>query len=290
MINDTGILRNESNTAYHKNPAVSHSSLEDYRKRPALYHAKHVAEIIKPTTSAAFTFGSAFHMAVLEPEKFADTYAIQPDSITRRSGKDWKAFVDEAGGREILRPAEADLIDQLQACIAGNLTAAALIEGASFKEVTFRTDMTEYGVALQCRPDGYSPEGIPESAGAAYNLDVKTVDDMDRFLRQFHELGYYRQSPFYRMVQEKVARGKFAPPQRFFYIVVEKAAPHGCTVFEADPLSLRVGEEEVLESLGKLAESVANDTWPNSPELAHATLPDWRVTAYMESAGKEEAA
>lgn len=285
----TGIVTGETNRQYHANRALSHSGLEDFRRRPAYYKRKHIDEVIKVTTSAAFTLGTAFHTAVLEPELFNDTYVEQPATIKRRAGKEWEAFKAEYDGREVLKADDMAKLDSMQAAVAGNSLAAALLDGCTHKETTFRTGETQFNVALQCRPDGYSATGADVSAGVPYNIDLKSTADMDKWLKQFHDFGYYRQSPFYRTVQATVngmTDGQCPEPQRFFYIAVESVEPFGCTVFEADPLSLKIGLDEVMEDLEKMRRCVAENNWPNAPEQATAGLPEWRVSKLLD----EEAA
>ena len=37
----------EPSADYHANPAISHSKLETFRRRPALYHKKYIAKTIE---------------------------------------------------------------------------------------------------------------------------------------------------------------------------------------------------------------------------------------------------
>lgn len=304
--NLTGIVIGETNRQYHAHRALSHSGLEDFRTRPAFYKRKHIDEVIKTTEKACFTFGTMFHTAVLEPEQFAGTYAVEPPDAPRRPTErqinakkpsdstveaidywnDWNA---KNGGREVVKSADMARVDAMQVAVCGNSMAAALLEGAPIKETTFRTPLTAFGVQMQCRPDAYSPTGCDTSANVPYNVDLKSVADMDRFLKQFHDFGYYRQSPFYRTVQATVNSmpehaGYCPEPQRFFYVAVESVEPFGCTVFEADPLSLKIGQDEVNEDLEKMRRCIEENRWPNSPDVGTAGLPAWRVTSLMEEA------
>ena len=61
----------ETHAQYHGNPAVSHSKLEVFRRRPALYHRKYVLKVVPDADSSAFAIGRATHAAVLEPQSYA---------------------------------------------------------------------------------------------------------------------------------------------------------------------------------------------------------------------------
>lgn len=273
----TGHILDESNADYHANDAVSHSKRETFRKRPALFKRTYIDKAVTRDEADHFTFGSAFHCAILEPQKYGDLYVAQPDDIKVRRGKEWDAFKAAHDGREILRPADAALIDTLTAAVAGNPYAMDLISSAgAVCESTFRTGMTPLGFAMQCRPDVYNPQGCEFSAGIAYLADVKTVESFDRFEKQFYDFGYYRQSPFYRETIVRAAPS-MPVPQRFFYIVVEKGEPHGCTVLEVDGLAMAEGSKETDQDLAALARCYQSGEWPNLPAHGYIGLPDWRV-------------
>ena len=76
---------NESIQDYHANVAISHSKLECYRRRPALYYKKYIAKTLaQPDESTAFRLGSAVHCAILEEKEFAARYVQKPD-LDRRT-------------------------------------------------------------------------------------------------------------------------------------------------------------------------------------------------------------
>lgn len=282
----TGHILNESNADYHANPAISHSKLEVFRQRPALFKRRYIDQAIEAESSDALTFGSALHCAVLEPALFGESYVVQPAEIKQRRGKAWAEFeASVPAGVDILRPAEMELIDTLVAQVAGNGAAMDLIGSkGALVESSFRTEGSEWGVAMQCRPDVYNPSGCEFSAMVPYLADVKTVESFDRFGKQFYDLGYFRQSPFYRGVIERV-RGAVVP-QRFFYIVVEKQEPHGVTVLEVDGLAMSEGQKEVDEALQRLGRCFASGDYPNLPETGYIGLPDWVVRQIEFSSGE----
>ena len=76
----------ETNAAYHGNAAISHSKLETFRRRPALYYKRYITREITPEEpGAAFRLGSAVHCSVLEPGEMPARYAIKPEGIDRRT-------------------------------------------------------------------------------------------------------------------------------------------------------------------------------------------------------------
>ena len=69
-------IRGEPSEVYHATDAISHSKLEVFRRRPALYHRKYVLKVVPDADSSAFAIGRATHAAVLEPQTYGTLYAV----------------------------------------------------------------------------------------------------------------------------------------------------------------------------------------------------------------------
>ncbi len=78
---------------YHANPAISHSKLEVFRRRPRLFFKRYVEKSLPPPeTTTAFRVGSAVHCAILEPEEFNARFVVS-QKFDRRT-KDGKAAAE----------------------------------------------------------------------------------------------------------------------------------------------------------------------------------------------------
>jgi exodeoxyribonuclease VIII len=121
----------ETNAQYHGNPAVSHSKLEVFRRRPRLYQMRYVTkELPAPEPTAAFRIGSATHCAVLEPEKFPLQYAQRPEGIDRRTkeGKAaWESFTQQHAGKDFLDAEEWQQISAMMEAVRANPLASQLL-------------------------------------------------------------------------------------------------------------------------------------------------------------------
>lgn len=286
-----GLLATEPATDYHLSAAVSFSKLEDFRHRPAYYRRRHVTRELPGETSDAFTFGAAFHCAVLEgPDAFRRDFLVSP-KFDRRT-KDGKAasarFEEEArqSGKRVVDEEDAALVLRLADSVLANATAAELLTAPGvLTEATIRTPMMRHGFfQLQCRADAVNfTNQCERAAGVPYLVDVKTCADLNDWRKQFHTYGYYRQAAFYREVIRTVAASMGAPVvpvQRVFFIAVEKSEPHGCEVFEADPLSLDTGLAEVGADLSALVECHREGVWRASLSASgcqHVGLPDYAI-------------
>lgn len=286
-----GLLATEPASVYHAARAVSFSKLEDFRHRPAYYHQRHILRTEPSEQSDAFTFGAAFHCAVLEgPDAFRSQFLIVP-KLDRRS-KDGKEialrFEAEASstGKRIISDSDSALVLRLADAVLSNTTAAELLTAPGVQtEVTLRTPLLRHGqYQLQCRGDAVNfTNQCERAAGVPYFLDVKTCADLNEWKRQFHNFGYYRQAAFYREVINAVAKSlgpPVVPMQRVFFIAVEKDAPHGCEVFEPDPLSLETGLVEIGQDLSRLEACYRSGEWPASLSpfgYQHVGLPEWAI-------------
>lgn len=70
-----GVYRGLSNADYHGGPGDSKSTLDIIRRCPAELHALRLGDVKREPTDAQ-AFGTAFHTLQLEPEQFADSYAL----------------------------------------------------------------------------------------------------------------------------------------------------------------------------------------------------------------------
>jgi len=269
----------ESHSVYHANPAVSHSKLEVFRKRPRLYQMRYVTrELPEPEPTAAFRIGSAAHCAILEPEKFPTQYAQRPEGIDRRTkeGKAaWESFTAQHAGKEFLDAAEWAQIAAMGNAVRDNPLASMLLaQGGA--ELSWRVETG--AIPLQCRTDWFAHIGCELSGGRPYVADIKTIDSLDAdafrsFERAAFTYGYHRQAGFYLPLITEVLG---VPVTDFFFIAVEKQAPHGVAVFRLTDEAIARGQDESLADLRRLKICWATDNWPNiDPEITQLGLPKW---------------
>lgn len=268
----------EDHLTYHANSAVSHSKLETFRRRPALYYRKYVTKQIPPEEpGTAFRIGSAAHCSILEPLEMAHRYAIRPEGIDRRT-KDgraqWAIFEAENEGRTIIDTDEAaQILNMTDAVRQHDLAAQLLAHGQP--ELTWRTGGS---FALQCRTDWFNPNGCELSHGRPYIADVKTVESLDdssfaNFERAVFRYGYHRQVGFYLpLVTELLGKPVF----NFFFIVVEKCEPYGIAVYRTTDAAAALGQDETLDDLRRLKRCMDSNEWPNiEPTLREIGVPSW---------------
>lgn len=268
----------ESIQDYHANAALSHSKLETFRRRPALFYKKYIAKSLPAVEpSSAFRIGSAAHTAILEPDQYGLRYAIKPEGIDRRSKEGkiaFAAFETENVGKIVIPADEHEQVSSMRDAVDANKLAALLLLRGN-AEVTFRTQGT---MPLQCRTDWFNSDGCELSDGRPYVADLKTVESLDdqafsNFEKAVFRYGYHRQAGFYLPLITEITG---APVFDFFFIAVEKVEPFGVAVYRLSDDAVARGQDESIEDLRGISSCMARGVWPNIDEKLHELgLPKW---------------
>ena len=268
----------ESIHDYHANAALSHSKLETFRRRPALFYKKYIAKSLPAVEpSSAFRIGSAAHTAILEPRYYDWRYAIKPEGIDRRT-KEGKiasaAFETDNVGKIVISGDEHEQVSSMRDAVDANKLAALLLLRGN-AEVTWRTQGT---MPLQCRTDWFNPDGCELSGGRPYVADLKTVESLDdeafsNLEKAVFRYGYHRQAGFYLPLITDITG---APVFDFFFIAVEKVEPFGVAVYRLSDDAVARGQDESIEDLRGISSCMARGIWPNIEEkLYELGLPKW---------------
>ena len=265
---------------YHANPAISHSKLECFRRRPALFFKKYVAKSLPQSEeSNAFRLGSAVHCAILEESTFADRYAVKPE-CDRRTTAGKAAFAEWSAlnlGKTFISAEELVQVIAMREAVAAHPIACDLLKTGT-PETTWRVPQANALGALQCRTDWFNAEGCEVSAGAPYVVDIKTVESLDsdafrNFERAAFSYGYHRQAGFYLpLINELHSK----PVAQMYYVAVEKVEPFGCAVYRLSDEAVARGQDENIEDLIRLKRCYESGVWPNIEPVVHELgLPKW---------------
>lgn len=270
----------ETIEAYHANAAISHSKLECYRRRPALYYKKYVAKTLPPPEdTSAFRLGSAVHCAVLEEREFAARYILKPDCDRRtKEGKiQFAEFSAQHADKTLLDADEMQQVVAMREAIAAHPLASQLLADG-LAETTWRKEQPNALGALQCRTDWFSSLGCELSDGKPYALDIKTVESLDsdafrNFERAAFNYGYHRQAGFYLPLINEIFQWSVS---KMYYVAVEKSEPYGCAVYTLSDDAIARGQDENIADLVRLKRSLETNEWPNiEPVLHELKLPAW---------------
>ena len=270
LVADTwaGVFPNIPADEYHLRElgVANKSALDHVAKSPAKYLAWINGELEDESTKA-LEFGSAFHCALLEPDRFALEYAVMPDFGDRRFAgpkAEHAKWEKKYGKRKQISQADMKTILGMIAGIRRRKFSDNLTRGGQ-SELTLRWIDEESGLRCKARADYYVKE-------FAMAVDVKsTIDASDEaFARTSSKYGYARQDAHYRA--GFAANG--LPLEAFVFLAVEKEPPYEPALYVLDDFSRERGELSIRRDLNRLGECIANKIFPGySEEIRVLRLP-----------------
>lgn len=258
-----GVYDAYTNAEYHAADGISKSDLDLIHKSPAHYKAA------RHEDTPALRFGTAFHCAVLENDRFNATYTvIEGDRRTNVV----KAAIKEAkeAGKTVLDADEFDSIMNMVLTIFKNPICEALLRG-SLKEHSVFSELD--GVRVKCRPDGWN-------VGKGVLFDLKSTEDAspEGFARTVAKYRYHVQDAFYRHVVAS-ATNCDADDLSFIFIAVEKKPPFAVALYQLDELAALQGWVDAREDLRRYKAAKDTGKWGGySPRIETLSLPRWAVS------------
>lgn len=214
--------------------ATNWSTLKNLSRSPL--HYAHGLKNARRTTPSLGR-GLTTHVAVLEPDLFAESVVIWDGKVRR--GKEWDAFREANSGKEILKRSEFSTAMALQNAVRSDPVAAPyLLRGQAEQSIVWTDEVT--GIACKGRADWI---------GSAL-VDMKTTRDAspEGFAREAWRYGYWAQLAFYS--DGLVASGERVRP--VVIIAVEAEPPHPVVVYRLTEERLQTGREEYRELLSRL--------------------------------------
>ena len=266
------ISTTEDEQSYHQKTlgVVSKSALDKVARTPAHYRAWVNGYEGKP--SAAMDFGRAFHMALLEPVKYAQRYAVAPDfgDLRYKANKEkrieWIAAND---GKDFIDRDDASRIADMVKSVMSHPTGARLIaEGES--EVTLRWTDSETGLPCKSRADRWVK-------AKRLVVDAKTTEDAspEGFARSVAKYRYHVQDALYRA--GFLACGE--PIDHFALLAVEKEPPYAVAVYTLDADAVARGYALARANIETLQTCLERDEWlAYSNGVSELSLPRWAQT------------
>ncbi len=211
---------------------LSNSRMSDFKRSPRHY----LYAISNPTPSTpAMEFGSAFHMAILEPDKFESQYVTSPKCDMRTTiGKEtWKTFAEANIGKTCISEPDMACLKRMKESLMAYAPARELIDQITEAEkpILWKDPLT--GVELKGKLDGI---------GKNFILDLKTCQDANpaNFASHAFNYDYHRQAALY--LDGLKATGTIA--NNFYFIAIEKDAPHCVSLNRASDAFIEKGRSD----------------------------------------------
>ena len=257
-----GIYDCYTNAEYHAADGISKSDLDLIHRSPAHYKAA------RHEDTPALRFGTAFHCAVLENDRFNATYTVIEGDRRTKAVKD--SIKDaEAAGKIILTADDFNALMGMAQAVFKNPICAALLRG-SLKEHSVFAELD--GVRVKCRPDGWSTE-----KGVLF--DLKSTEDAspEGFARTVAKYRYHVQDAFYRHVVAS-ATNCDADDLSFIFIAVEKKPPFAVALYQLDEMAALQGWVEARDDMRRYRDAQTSGKWCGySPKIESLSLPRWAV-------------
>lgn len=236
--------------------AENWSVLRNILRSPAHYAA---AKLADDEDTAARRFGRCAHMATLEPARFASEVRVWTGGDRR--GKDWTAFQEASGDREILKPDEHARCLAVAAAVRASDAGKYLEAGQAEQALTWDVD----GVQCKGIPDFVSLDGVL--------IDLKTCGDAspEGFGRDALRMRYLAQLAFY-VDGYRAANGVDLSAM---LVAVETEAPFAVGVYRIRPEQLDLGRSEYRRALELLKRCRASGEWPGYGGEMDLQIPRW---------------
>lgn len=191
---DPGLYKDIPNEQYHsENFAVSKSMLDLVHQSPSLLLWSRDAPVDEEAEKAV-DMGNAFECLLLEPDRFAATYAQAPQVDKRtKTGKDeWAAFERQClqDGYEPLTRDQWRQVHFMRDSTMAHPIARRAFEAAALTQASYYWRDEDTGLLCRCRPD-FMLEHVP------FVIDVKICARIDQFPASVEEYRYHVQDSYY---------------------------------------------------------------------------------------------
>jgi len=265
-----GVYDNIQAEDYHRILGLTKSGLMMLRKSPA--HFWHWMTAPSDPSTKAMNVGTATHLAVFEPHKWADEIVVVPEDAPKKPTKAqmeakkpsedavasiawWKKFNEEAKGRIILTQEENAEVTAMATMVRQNKEIEPYLNHPSAKiEVSIVSVEKVKGLDIVCkgRCDMITMDNT-------VIVDLKTCEDAsaESFSKSFMSFGYWMQAAHY-------------------ILAVEKNPPYCTAIYELDAGSLEKAfliRDRLME---QLSDCIARNEFPAySKGVNSLNLPPW---------------
>ena len=256
----------------------SNSTLTHFRRSPLAYY-DHVTSGDDESTGT-MRYGRAFHLALLEPERFAQTFLVLPDGDMRsKAGKEaWIAdcciaadvalSVDATADAKTLRSAVSAALERHGRTVLTQTDWDTLRRQVDSLNLPEHEDARrliascETEVEVRWEHGALRPKAKLDLLNRSIAIagDVKTTDDADpeEFRRSVWSYGYHYQEAMYRRACASIG----APLDHFVFLLAGKRKPNHWSWVELDPDWVAEADERIERDLARLETCIETNVWP----------------------------
>lgn len=236
-------------------------------------HMKAAVDGLMQRDTPELAFGRAFHVRVLEPKKYRESYAIMPKFDRRtKDGKAGEAEWYQANpGKSAITQEDADTLEAMAQSIKSHHEARRRVSCAGGCEVSVLWTDDATGLPLRCRMDKWIDLAKPTVI-----VDLKGMRSLATHNLQsdIYKYGYHVQAALYSDAIKKIT-GKWP---RFYFLFVEKTYPYAVRLAGLDADAIKIGRatyRQVLIQYKKCLETGVFPAWESVVETIE--LSSWVV-------------
>ena len=267
----SGIYHNLPINEYHSDKSIGSSTLKTLATKTPL----HLKEQFRKE-SAAFDFGTALHLAVLEPHK-DQLIVCGPED---RRGNKWKELkeVCDAEGQLLLTSSDYEAVFAAKDSVFKNELAASLLSGKVEAEVSLFHQDEQTGLRCKIRPDIYS-----HTANVIIDLKTCVSASSHAFSKSIADYGYHIQCAFYERIWNEFHGVEI---NGFYFMAVEKEPPYAVAVYELDDESFLEGWEQALNAMRLYQSCSEKGVWNGYPSIVQKiSLPQYAFKLTKQDSG-----
>jgi hypothetical protein len=231
--------------------------------------------LYEPEPRIDFDIGVAAHLAVLEPDRQADSVVLIEAGDYRTTKAREARDAARAGGKVPLLPYQLDIVQAIAGSIRAHPIASEAFTGGE-AEVTLIWRDAETSVPCKARPD-YLP------AHGRWLVDLKTAASANprSWRDQAYRLGYHARAAWYL---DGAAAVLGEVPEEYWFVLVEKEPPYLVSVVSFDNDALAWGRIANRKACERFACAAAANDWPgyrepgqNHDRAFRIGLPPWAI-------------
>jgi hypothetical protein len=197
----------------------------------------------------ALQFGSAGHCLLLEPEMFTELYVRAPEGLHQRGKtgkKRWVEFAEQHPGKIVLRTGEWERLENIRKVFEIHPQIQKLwVNGVS--EVSLFWQDSEFDLNCKARLDWFDP-------ASGIIVDLKFTNNIGKACVQKPIQDYYalQASWYMRAVTQLTAK-----VPEFFFVFIEKYAPHLIRVCSVSAADLKYGQQKTECAIKNLSNNIS---------------------------------
>lgn len=260
----TGSYVNLPISEYHADSAVGSSTLKTVHSKSPL-HAKTGSSI----SSKAADYGTAFHVAILEPERFEKDVVCGPED---RRGNRWKDLLAENVGKTVLVQSEYEDCCAARDALWKSATIQGLLGKKKYAERSIFWRDEETGLMLKARPDFETTD--------CTIVDLKTTVSARcrSFENDAFKYCYHIQEAHYLEGMNNVEFDTY----NFVFLAVEKSNPFAWTIFEYDDASRVEAKRQWRNALNLWAICKEHNDYLSYTERDTISIPKWAMPSMFD--------